>query len=40
MDPKLLTLIDTAIQREEDAYSFYMNIHGRVKDPAARETIQ
>ena len=40
MDLKLLTLIDTAIKREEDAYSFYMDIHGKVNDPAARETIQ
>jgi rubrerythrin len=40
MDSRLLTLIDTAIQREEDAYRFYMDIHGKVKDPAARETIQ
>lgn len=40
MDPRLLTLIDTAIKREEDAFSFYMDIHGKVKDPAARETIQ
>ena len=40
MDPRLLTLIDTAIRREEDAYSFYMQIHGTVKDPSARETIQ
>jgi rubrerythrin len=40
MDPRLLTLIDTAIRREEDAYTFYMDIHGKVKDPAARESIQ
>jgi len=40
MDPRLLTLIDTAIKREEDAYTFYMDIHGKVKDPATRETIQ
>jgi len=39
MDPKLLTLIDTAIQREEDAYSFYMGVHGKVTDPAVREAI-
>ena len=39
MDPKLLTLIDTAIRREEDAYAFYMDIYGKVKDPAVRETI-
>ncbi|MCK7504202.1 MAG: hypothetical protein MZV70_08985 [Desulfobacterales bacterium] len=28
MDPRLLGLIDTAIQREEDAYAFYME-HSR-----------
>jgi rubrerythrin len=39
MDQKLLRLIDTAIQREEDAYAFYMRIHDKVNDPAARETI-
>ena len=39
MDPRLLTLIDTAIRREEDAYTFYMGIHGKVADPAVRETI-
>jgi rubrerythrin len=40
MDPKLLTLIDTAIQREEDAYGFYMGIREKVKDLAAREVIE
>jgi rubrerythrin len=40
MDPKLLTLIDTAIKREEDAYSFYMGIHGKVRDPSVREAIE
>lgn len=39
MDPKLLTLIDTAIQREEGAYTFYMGIHGQVADPGVREAI-
>ena len=39
MDPRLLTLIDTAIRREEDACTFYMGIHGKVADPAVRETI-
>jgi len=39
MDPKLLTLIDTAIQREADAYTFYMGIHDKVTDPAVREAI-
>ena len=39
MDPKLLNLIDTAIQREEDAYAFYRSLHARVQDPAVREAI-
>jgi rubrerythrin len=40
MDSKLLTLIDTAIKREEEAYDFYMGIHGKVADAAAAETIR
>ena len=40
MDPRLMTLIDTAIKREEDAYRFYMDIHAKVKDPAVCETIE
>ena len=39
MDPKLLKLIDTAIQREEDAAAFYRSLCGKVQDPAVRETI-
>ncbi len=39
MDKNLLALIDTAIRREEEAHAFYMDIHGRVEEPAARETI-
>jgi rubrerythrin len=39
MDPNLLKLIDTAIQREEDAYAFYRRLQGKVQDPAVRETI-
>jgi rubrerythrin len=40
MDSKLLTLIDTAIQREEDAYTFYMGIREKVSDAAAAEVIE
>jgi rubrerythrin len=40
MDKNLLTLIDTAIRREEDAYAFYMAIHGRVLDAGVRDAIQ
>jgi rubrerythrin len=32
-------VIDTAIQREEEAYDFYMDIHDKVADAGARETI-
>lgn len=40
MDKNLLTLIDTAIQREEDAYVFYMALHGRVIDAGVKDTLQ
>lgn len=40
MDKNLLTLIDTAIQREEDAYAFYMAIHDRNSDAGVRDTLQ
>lgn len=40
MDKNLLTLIDTAIHREEAAYAFYMAIHGRVLDAAVKDAIQ
>jgi rubrerythrin len=39
MDKNLRALIDTAIRREEEAHAFYMDIHGRVEDPAAAETV-
>ena len=40
MDKNLLTLIDTAIQREEDAYAFYMAILDRISDAGVRDTLQ
>ncbi len=40
MDPKLRSLVDTAIAREEEAYTFYMELHRRVGDPAARDAIE
>jgi rubrerythrin len=39
MDKNLLSLIDTAIAREEDAFAFYMELKGRVADAGAAETI-
>jgi rubrerythrin len=32
-------VIETAIQREEEAYAFYMNIYDRVSDPSTRQTL-
>jgi len=40
MDKNLLTLIGTAIQREEDAYAFYMAIHDRISDAGVRDTLK
>lgn len=39
MDAKLLSLIDTAIRREEEAYAFYRRLRDHVTDAAAREAI-
>ncbi len=39
MDDRLAKLIDTAIRREEDAFAFYMELSGKVKEERARETI-
>lgn len=38
-DKTVSEVIETAIQREEEAYVFYMDIHGKVDDPGARQTI-
>ena len=38
-DKRVSEVIDTAIRREEEAYVFYMDIHAKVGDPGARETI-
>ncbi len=40
MEKKYLDIINRAIKREEDAYVFYMDIHGRVNDPNVKDTIQ
>lgn len=40
MDKKLLKLIDTAIKREGEAYDFYMDIHNRIDDDSAKDTIK
>ena len=40
MDEKLLALIDTAIKREEDAYDFYMDLHGKASDAAVKDSLE
>lgn len=40
MDQKLKTLIGTAIVREEEAYTFYMDILDTVEDEGVKETIE
>ena len=40
MEKKYLEIINRAIRREEEAYAFYMDIHGKVDDPNVKDTIQ
>ncbi len=37
---KLLSLLEKAIQKEQESYDFYMDLYGRVDDLAARETLK
>ncbi len=37
---RLGALMDRAIKNEEDAFEFYMGLHGLVEDPVAKETLQ
>jgi rubrerythrin len=39
LDEKLLECIETAINREEEAFAFYTDLAGQVTDEAARKTI-
>ena len=38
-DKQVLDVINTAIQREEEAYAFYMEILGGVEDKSVRDTL-
>ena len=40
MDKKLSEVLDMAIQREEAAYDFYMDIFARVEDLSAKDTLE
>jgi rubrerythrin len=39
MDKHLSEVIDLAIQREEEAYDFYMDIFNKLEDPGIKDTI-
>ena len=38
-EKSLVELINTAIQREEDAYRFYMDLHDKFEDPGVKDTL-
>ena len=40
MDKRLEDIIDLAIQREVEAYDFYMNIYDTVADSAVKDTVE
>ena len=40
MEKTIADIIDMAIQREKEAYVFYMDIHGKVKDASVRDTVE
>ena len=40
MEKTIADIIDMAIQREEQAYVFYMDIHEKVKDASVRDTVE
>ncbi len=40
MDKRVSDIIEIAIKREEKAYDFYMEIHGKVADPSVKETLE
>lgn len=40
MGKTIADVIDRAIQREEEAYVFYMDIHSKVQDAGVRDTVE
>lgn len=40
MDKKVADILEMAIQREEDAYAFYMDIHSKVDDAQVKGTLE
>jgi len=40
MDRRISDILDLAIQREEEAYDFYMDIYGDVEDQSVKDTLE
>ena len=40
MKKTIADIIDIAIQREEEAYGFYMDIHHKVQDASVKDTVE
>jgi rubrerythrin len=40
MEKTIADIIDMAIQREEEAYTFYMDIHQNVQDASVKDTVE
>ena len=40
MSKRISDILDLAIQREVEAYEFYMDIHGRVDDQSVKDTLE
>jgi ferritin len=40
MDRRISDILDLAIQREEEAYDFYMDIYGYVEDQSVKDTLE
>ena len=40
MDKQLSEIIDLAIQREEEAYDFYMDIFNKLEDTSTKDTVE
>ena len=39
MEKTVADVIDMAIKREEEAYDFYMDIHGKIEDTSVKDTV-
>jgi rubrerythrin len=40
MEKTIAEILNMAIKREDDAYSFYMDIHQKVQDESVKETVE